>query len=121
MELLLVAGGGVAGTLCRYYAGRLARAWRPSAFPIRTLLINVLGSFLLGMLTRSLGGNPAERSLGLLLGTGFCGAFTTFSSWAWETVELWQAGKHGLAVANAVLHPLLAICAAGLGLWTAPG
>jgi CrcB protein len=92
--LLLAAGGG-AGTLARYWLGRGVAAmqkarWPELEFPIGTFLINVLGSLALGVLAALFLNHPdpSRRNWYLLLGTGFCGGFTTFSTFSLEAYEL---------------------------------
>ncbi|MFC7081493.1 fluoride efflux transporter FluC [Halorussus caseinilyticus] len=108
---LLVGAGGVLGALSRFAVG--------SRIPDRqrdTLAVNVLGSFALGALTAGL---AADAALLTLFGTGFCGAFTTFSSFAVETVELYESGARQEAIGNAALNLVGALLAVGLGGWTA--
>ncbi len=81
---ILVAIGGFWGAIARYSVNRWAARTIPSVFPYGTLLVNALGSFLLGYLI----GMRAEQRLVLLLGTGFMGSFTTFSTFKAESVQL---------------------------------
>ncbi len=91
--VLWVGLGGVCGALARWtVAGRVERT------TIDTFLVNVLGSFLLGLVTTTPVGDPVA----LAVGTGFCGAFTTFSSFAFETVDLAGSGEPGRAALVAV-------------------
>ncbi|WP_031407781.1 fluoride efflux transporter CrcB [Geobacillus vulcani] len=85
MAPLLVMIGGFFGAICRYAVSRWA-ARRSPRFPLGTLIVNLLGSFLLGWLAGS-GAADAEK---LLIGTGFMGAFTTFSTFKWESVQMMQ-------------------------------
>jgi CrcB protein len=101
--MLLVMLGGALGTGLRYWVGqRVAQYPWAEIFPFGTLLINVTGSFLLGaagavILDRL----PMQhRDLFLLVGTGFCGGYTTFSTFEWETYKLVQNGSWRLALAN---------------------
>ncbi len=99
---LYIALGGIAGTLARYFV----QAWlqRPGAgsFPVGTLAINVVGSFVLGFVMRFATGSVviAPETRGALT-IGFCGAFTTMSTFSYETVALitdgqfWRAGVYG--------------------------
>ena len=103
---LLVGGGGVVGALARYAVGT-----RVETRGVDTLAVNVCGSFALGALVAL----PAGGSLLLLAGTGFCGAFTTFSSFAVETVRLYETGDRRLAVANAGANLVGALVAVALG------
>jgi CrcB protein len=105
MILLGLALAGAAGALARYGVDAGLRRWWPAPLPI--LLVNVTGSALLGFLTGLLAaGSPAL----VVLGTGFCGSYTTFSTACWETVGLLRAGRRRAAV----LHLLGTIVATGL-------
>ncbi|AMX82671.1 camphor resistance protein CrcB [Geobacillus subterraneus] len=90
MASLLVMIGGFFGAICRYAVSRWA-ARRSPRFPLGTLIVNLLGSFLLGWLAGS-GAADAEK---LLVGTGFMGAFTTFSTFKWESVQMMQRKQQG--------------------------
>ncbi len=103
---LLVGLGGVAGTLARHLVGE-----RVEEATYDTLAVNVLGSFVLGVLVTV----PVGSDLLLLAGTGFCGAFTTFSSFAYETVRLAESGRVQRAVLNATVNLVGALAAVGLG------
>ena len=103
MTPLLVALGASLGAALRYLAGH----WFDGRFPWGTLLANLVGSFLLGLFSAlSLG-----ESAFALLGTGFCGAFTTYSAFAVKTQERGWAGGTAYAVATVPLA--LAACALG--------
>ena len=104
---LLVGTGGALGALLRAYVSeRVERG----AFPVGTLTVNVLGSFVLGLLAfAGVGGGAA-----LLVGTGVCGSFTTFSSFSFETVRLWETGDRRRAAANAAANLAGALLAVGL-------
>ncbi|WP_435100093.1 fluoride efflux transporter CrcB [Halarchaeum sp. P4] len=90
----LVGLGGALGALARTAVGESVDA---AAFPLSTFVVNVAGSFLLALLTFA----GVEGDAALLLGTGVCGAFTTFSSFAVETVQLWEDGDPVRAALNA--------------------
>jgi len=99
---LIAVGSAVGGNL-RYWLGRWidTRGW-PGGVPWGTFVINVTGSLLLGFfavwfLERL---SPARRELYLLLGTGFCGGYTTFSTFEWETLKLVRDGNWPAALAN---------------------
>ncbi|MFB6135161.1 MAG: CrcB family protein [Halobacteriaceae archaeon] len=103
----VVGTGGALGALSRFGLNQLVDGER---YPVGTTLVNVLGSFLLGALTfAGVGGQ-----FGLLLGTGFCGAFTTFSSFSYGTVRLWETGDRALAALNAASNLCGALAGVGL-------
>lgn len=89
LNLLLVGGGGAAGCILRYLLG----GWlgERAGMPYGTLVVNLLGSFALGLLF-SLPGRFGDPQVRLLLGTGFLGGFTTYSTFNLETLRLIQAG-----------------------------
>ena len=91
----LVGLGGAVGAMLRFAVSELLPT---DSYPYATVTVNVLGSFLLGLATfAGLGGEA-----GLLVGVGALGAFTTFSSFSFETVRLWETGKQRRAVSNVV-------------------
>ncbi|ARS90130.1 fluoride efflux transporter FluC [Natrarchaeobaculum aegyptiacum] len=91
----LVGTGGAIGAICRHWVYLQLSSEK---YPIPTFLVNVVGSFGLGLL--AFGG--ASESTVQLLGLGACGAFTTFSSFSVETVQIWERGDRVLAVLVAV-------------------
>lgn len=103
----IVGTGGALGALLRQYVSTHVES---EEFPVGTFTVNVLGSFALGLLT-FLGMN---NELALLLGTGVCGSFTTFSSFSFETVRLWETDNRYRAVANAVGTLVSAMVAIGV-------
>ena len=111
MSYLYISLGAVLGALSRYQLDR----WfsQPvSGFPWTTLAINVTGSFLIGLFANAL---PARSDLRLLTMVGFCGSYTTFSTYSLEIVKLLQSGNPSVALiylaASALLAPLA--CYAG--------
>lgn len=107
----LVGTGGAIGAVLRYLVANLVVRWQgPTRFPTSTLVVNVIGSFALGVVL--FGGSGEETTL--LIGTGACGAFTTYSSFSVQTVRLWEDGRRGLAALNAVGN--FVVCVAGVGL-----
>lgn len=96
MSLLLLAMvGGALGAPMRYLTDRAVSARHDSVFPWGTFTVNVVGSFLLGLLAAL-----ASPQLRALLGAGFCGALTTYSTFSYESLRLSEDGAELLAVAN---------------------
>jgi CrcB protein len=109
MTWLLVALGAAVGAPARYLLDTaVSRRWR-TALPLGTLVVNVLGCALLGALAATVPhGGPAYAAVG----TGLCGAFTTFSTFTWETLALAEEGANRAAVANVVVSVVLGLAAA---------
>jgi CrcB protein len=116
MIALLLALAGGAGAVTRFTVDGLVRERWSGPFPLATVAINVTGSLLLGVLTGLVLYRNASSDLALVLGTGFCGGYTTFSSASFETVRLLERGAFRLAAANLFGTLVLALGAAALGL-----
>jgi CrcB protein len=114
---LLISLGGVAGANARYLlSGWAARRWG-TGFPYGTLIINVSGSFLLAfVLTFAAARVHNSADLQLLIGTGFCGAYTTFSTFAYETMALTRQRDHLPAALNALGSAAAGVAAAVMGI-----
>ncbi len=102
MEAMLVGIGGGLGACCRY---AIAYALQDGWFPWSTLVVNVVGSFMLGVVLVGL----SMPELVLLVGVGFCGAFTTFASFSFQTVSLWEQERRFVAFLNAAANLLTAL------------
>jgi fluoride exporter len=111
---LLVGLGGIVGANLRYLVSSAAASRWGTLFPYGTLIANLLGSFLLGVLLTAITG-PDGASARALLGTGLCGGFTTFSTFAFETVALVWAGDRRGALVTALGTIGLGLGAAALG------
>lgn len=94
MEVLLISIGGAVGAVLRYVVGQLIGN---TSFPWATLVVNTLGSFILGSVIFGVD----DSNILLLVSVGFCGAFTTFSSFSFQTVSLWEQGEQRDAFLNA--------------------
>jgi fluoride exporter len=109
LDFLAISLGAIAGANLRYWMSRYAVRVLGPVFPYGTLAINVLGSFVLGFFlvwtTERTIVDPRWR---LLIAVGFCGGFTTFSSYAYETMAFFEQGQWGLLAANFVSNNLLA-------------
>ncbi|MGI5241517.1 fluoride efflux transporter CrcB [Dactylosporangium sp. CA-139066] len=111
MTLLLIALGAAVGAPLRYLTDRAVQSRHDSVFPWGTLTVNVAGSLLLGLLT----GLPAAAPVTALLGTGFCGALTTYSTFSYETLRLTQEGARFYALMNVVASVVAGLGAAAIG------
>lgn len=103
MTLALVLVGGAIGAPLRYLVDLVVQARHDSVMPWGTFIVNVIGSFVLGVVlgAASVSGLPPE--VVVFLGTGVCGGLTTFSTFGFETVRLLEEGRAGAAALNAVL------------------
>lgn len=119
---LLVAAGAAIGAPLRYLTDRVVQfRTRNTAFPFGTLTVNIVGSLLLGAVVAATLTRAAPTELQILIGTGFCGALTTYSTYSYETVRLLQEGSGRAAAWNAVgtLVAGIGAAAAGFALTTA--
>jgi CrcB protein len=89
-NLLLVGAGGAAGSMLRYLC---QRSFNTLMFPYGTLLVNIAGCFIVGLLAGIIAKNQLPDSLRLLFVAGFCGGFTTFSAFAYEGLQFMQKGQ----------------------------
>lgn len=111
-DILLISLGAVAGANARYFLSRWIAKNYSIAFPYGTLLINVTGSLILGFFlawaTERVLADPRWR---LLIAVGFCGSYTTFSSYAFETMSYFQQGLWPLMLVNIFANNLLSLAA----------
>lgn len=111
LKILLISAGGFLGAICRYKLSLLLNSQMTGKIPKGTLLINLTGSFLLGVIM----GADSSEDVRLLLGTGFMGAFTTFSTFNLEAVKLIQTSAKLKAVIYIVLTYVCGITLAFIG------
>ncbi len=101
-DLLWVGIGGFVGANARYLLGGWIAARFGSAFPFGTFVINATGSFILGLIMGALEGHVLSPVVRLAIAMGFVGAYTTFSTWTYETIRLIENGSLLLAAVNVV-------------------
>ncbi|HYO01732.1 MAG TPA: fluoride efflux transporter CrcB [Mycobacterium sp.] len=121
MIVVLTLLAGATGALTRFLLdASIKRRWQ-TAFPWATVIINVTGSLLLGILAGLVLFGDQPSAWQTVVGTGFCGGYTTFSTASFETVRLVQQNRRGLALLNATgsLVMSVAACAVGLALVSA--
>lgn len=118
MHPIYVAVGGALGTLARFGLGTLA-AREDSVLPWPTLIVNVIGSYALGFLLSLPAEGELQALLRLGLGVGFCGAFTTFSTFSHESLRLLQQGHTARAAMYIVASVLLSLTAIATGMLSA--
>jgi CrcB protein len=98
---VLVAIGGLVGSVARYWLSGTTQTWTGAGFPSGTLVVNVLGSFAIGLvMALSLERGAIDDDLRILLTSGFCGGFTTMSTFSYETLALLRDGEQLLALGN---------------------
>jgi CrcB protein len=110
VTVLLVAAGAAVGAPLRYLTDRFVQRRTGATFPWGTFTVNVAGSLLLGLLA-----GWQDRTAALLIGVGFCGAFTTYSTFGYETVRLAEDGSRRDAVLNVAVTLAAGLAAAALG------
>jgi fluoride exporter len=117
LDFLAISVGAIVGANLRYWMSRSAVRWLGPVFPYGTLSINVLGSFVLGFFlvwtSERVLVDPRWR---LLIAVGFCGGYTTFSSYAYETMAFFEQGQWTLMAANFFANNLLACGAVVAGM-----
>ncbi|GGY42829.1 fluoride efflux transporter CrcB [Streptomyces djakartensis] len=109
MNWLLVVGGAMVGAPLRYLTDRAVQSRHDSVFPWGTFTVNVTGCLILGLLTGAAG------QLQLLLGTGLCGALTTYSTFSYETLRLAETGARLHAFLNVAASVTAGLAAASAG------
>lgn len=113
---ILLGVGGFFGAIFRYeISGIFQKSLKPDFFPTGTLAVNFLGAFLLGIVFTLYESNVISQPQLLLVGTGFCGAFTTFSTFALETVQVNEQGSHWL-ILNISANVLLSLLGVVIGI-----
>ena len=115
LNYLMVAIGGALGSVARFWASSIIAERVTETFPLGTLVVNVTGSFLIGLFAAVLRSENVNNSSRALLMTGVCGGYTTFSSFSLQTLQLLQAGNYSFALLNTVLSFVLCMAAVWIG------
>jgi|SRR5690349_22702034 len=116
MIYVLIALGGAGGSVLRYVLGAAVQRTTASGFPLGTLVVNVSGCFLIGLLVRQFMNMQLSQDLRALLVVGFCGGFTTFSTFSAETLGLIEGGEYARATAYVLLSLGLCLLATFAGM-----
>ncbi len=115
-EILFIAIGGSIGAPLRYLVSKNINILSGGSFPYGTLAVNVAGSIIIGFLFSLFSTVAVDSNYKAMLTIGFLGAFTTFSSYSLETVNLFSAGEYLYGILNFVMNNVLAITGAFIGI-----
>ena len=113
-QILLVGAGGAIGSILRFVTSELTNKYYLGGFPLATFIVNILGCFCVGLFVNII---PANQNLRLLLIMGFCGGFTTFSTFARETFTFIEINQLPTAFVYTLLSCVLGISAVWLGMY----
>lgn len=116
MTLAWIALGGALGSVLRYLLGGTVQKFSANGFPIGTMAVNVIGCLIVGVLIQKMLGSQAHPAARAFLVVGFCGGFTTFSTFSSETVGLMLGGEIGRATIYVVLSVTLCLLATWAGM-----
>ena len=117
INLIYVAGGGAFGASLRFFISSISKVYFPY-FPIGTLIVNIIGSFFIGLLANYLNSKEiSELFIKYFVIIGLLGSFTTFSAFSIETIDLIKEGRASLSLMYILLSLILSISAAFLGLY----
>lgn len=112
-QVLLVGAGGAFGSILRFLTSEFTNKYYFHSFPLATFIINILGCFCIGLLINLV---PTNTNLKMLLIVGFCGGFTTFSTFARETFDLINQNQMSLAFIYTISSCIVGVCAVWLGM-----
>ncbi len=117
-SMLLVAFGGAIGCMLRFVAINAVSRLNPTAFPLGTMLVNIVGSLLIGVVLAKYG---TEHSVRAFVATGVLGGFTTFSAFSWDTLQLIQRGQFSDAALYIFASVAISLAAVAAGWYLARG
>ena len=117
--IFAIALGGAIGALGRHYISNIISFLLGHSFPFSTIIVNLIGSFLMGILVSSFAHvwTPSIEIRAFLV-IGVLGAFTTFSAFSMETINLFRSGHVGTAILNVIMQNALCLSAAGVGFYS---
>lgn len=116
-NLILIGVGGCIGSICRYLSQQFVQNHYPSSIPLGTMLVNISGCFIIGIIyALSDRGNLLSPELRIFLATGFCGGFTTFSSFAYENVTMVLDGEFFYTAVYLLISIIIGFGAAHAGI-----
>ncbi|HTO17317.1 MAG TPA: fluoride efflux transporter CrcB [Edaphocola sp.] len=115
-SVLLVGIGGAFGSILRFLLSEYVFLYKRNLLPFATFIINIIGSFIIGLIMGYLLKQSEGQSLKLLIAVGFCGGFTTFSTFALENIKLLQTGQYTIALAYILASVFLSIVFVWIGL-----
>jgi CrcB protein len=115
MTLVLVMLGAAVGAPMRYLADRAVQSRHDTGFPWGTFTVNVVASLVLGLITGSALAGSAPHDVQVFLGTGLCGALSTYSTFSYESMRLAEQGRRVFAAANIAASVIASLGAAFLG------
>lgn len=113
MTLMWIALGAALGAPSRYLTDRLIQTWHDSVFPWGTFTVNIVGSFMLAIVVGS--GDVVDPAVVAVVGVGFCGALTTYSTFSFETFRLIEKGEWFYATTNLLISLLAGFGAVSIG------
>lgn len=117
MSWLIVAIGAAVGAPLRYVVDRATQGRYASVFPWGTLIVNVVGSFVLGWVVAVAADGQLSDDVATLIGAGFCGALTTYSTFSYETLRLLSGSAFRYALLNVTVSMTVGLIAASAGWW----
>lgn len=112
--LYIFIGGGLGSVLRFLISNYTQKLWNVNSFPMGTFVVNIIGCFLIGILTSYF--LRVDNYLKFLLITGFCGGFTTFSTFSAENISLWESGSYFILLFYILLSVIVGLIAVYLGL-----
>lgn len=115
LQLTLIGFAGAFGAILRFGVGEFSKAYFSSDFPLGTLIVNLIGCFLLGIVA-GMTTESFDKQTKSIVGSGFLGALTTFSTFSVETIQKAQEGKFLAASMNVGLNLVLGLLLAGIGM-----